>query len=71
MMWRTPLASCLRFWCIGVFLHKIKTEVALTFKNHNEYRREGQRLPLIPMVETFFHHLGKFNATLKANFKQA
>lgn len=53
------------------FLHKIKTEVAVTFKNHNEYRKEGESLPLIPMVKTFSYHLGKFNATLKANFKPA
>lgn len=51
------------------FLRKIRTEVAVSFKNNNEYRREGESLPLIPVVETFSYNLGKFNATLKANFK--
>lgn len=56
------------------FLRKIKADVNATFQNHYEYRREGESLPLFPMVETFSHHLGKFNTTfnttLKANFKR-
>lgn len=52
------------------FLRKIKVDVNATFQNHDEYRRRGgESLPLIPMVETFSQHLGKFNATLKSNFK--
>ena len=53
------------------FLRNITTEVAVILKNHTVYKRAEESLPLIPMVETFSHHLGKCDATLRANLKQA
>lgn len=52
------------------FLRNIKTEVKAILMHHREHKREGESLPLIPMVETFSHHLGGFNAKLRSNFRR-
>lgn len=55
------------------FLREIKQQVVHLFLSSDRYRGGGVTSDpsLIPMVQTYFHHLSHFNSAIRANFAQA